>query len=46
MKFNKTTEQASNHKNLEKMSTLELIEKINKEDKTVAFAVELEKNKN
>lgn len=45
MKFNKTTEQASNHKNLEKMSTLELIEKINKEDKTVAFAVELEKNK-
>ena len=45
MEFNKTTEQSSNYSDLEKMSTLELIENINKEDKTVAFAVELEKNK-
>lgn len=44
MKFNKTTEQVSNYSALEKMSTLELIENINKEDKTVAYAVELEKH--
>lgn len=45
MDFNKTTEQSSNYINLEKMSTLELIENINREDKTVAFAVEKEKLK-
>ena len=45
MDFNKTTEQTSNYTNLEQMSTLELIENINKEDKTVAFAVEKEKLK-
>lgn len=45
MDFNKTTEQSSKYTNLENMSTLELIENINKEDKTVAFAVEKEKLK-
>lgn len=40
MAFTKTTEQASNHNDLEKMSVLELITKINEEDKKVAFAVE------
>ncbi len=40
MSFIKTTEQASNHNHLEKMSAFELITKINQEDKTVAFAVE------
>ena len=40
MKFTKTTEQSSNHNHLEKMSALELITKINEEDKKVAFAVE------
>ena len=34
------TESSSNHRHLEKMSVNELLTKINKEDKTVAFAVE------
>lgn len=36
----KVTEQPSNYDHLEKMSTLELLTNINKEDKTVPFAVE------
>lgn len=40
MTFTKTTEQSSNHNHLEKMTALELITKINEEDKKVAFAVE------
>jgi len=40
MSFIKTTEQDSNYNHLEKMSALELIQNINKEDKTVALAVE------
>ena len=36
----KITEQASNYHHLEQMSTLELLSNINKEDKTVAFAIE------
>jgi N-acetylmuramic acid 6-phosphate etherase len=36
----KTTEQDSNHRHLDKMSTLTLLQRINDEDKTVAFAVE------
>ena len=40
MSFTKTTEQASNHNHLEKMSVNELLTNINNEDKTVAFAVE------
>ena len=40
MSFTKTTEQDSNYNHLEKMSALELIQNINNEDKTVAFAVE------
>ncbi len=36
----KITEQSSNYINLDKMSTLELLENMNKEDKTVPFAVE------
>lgn len=35
----RTTEQASNYDNLEQMSTLELLECINKEDRTVPIAV-------
>ena len=42
MNFNRTTEQSSNYSSLDKMTTLELIQNINKEDKTVAFAVEKE----
>ncbi len=34
------TEQSSNHRHLDKMSTEELLTNINKEDKTVAFTVE------
>ena len=34
------TEQSSNHRHLDKMSTEELLSNINKEDKTVAFTVE------
>ena len=37
----KTTEQASFYNDLDKMSTLELVESINKEDDTVAAAVRL-----
>lgn len=40
MAFIKTTEQASNHDHLEKMTIPELLTNINKEDKTVAEAVE------
>ncbi|MDA9070253.1 N-acetylmuramic acid 6-phosphate etherase [Algibacter sp.] len=40
MSFIKTTEQDSNHNHLEKMSISELLENINKEDKTVPYAVE------
>lgn len=40
MKNKPTTEQASNHNNLEKMSTLELLTNINTEDKTVPYAIE------
>ncbi|AZJ32066.1 N-acetylmuramic acid 6-phosphate etherase [Tenacibaculum mesophilum] len=40
MKFTKTTEQDSNYNNLEKMSVSELLFNINKEDKSVPFAVE------
>ena len=40
MSFIKTTEQDSNHNHLEKMSIFELLENINKEDKTVPDAVE------
>ena len=40
MKFNKTTEQDSLYNHLEKMSVSELLSNINREDKTVAFAVE------
>lgn len=36
----KTTEQSSHYNNLEKMSTIELISNINKEDKTVPLALE------
>ncbi|MCT4581596.1 MAG: N-acetylmuramic acid 6-phosphate etherase [Flavobacteriales bacterium] len=45
MEFKKVTEQSSNYQDLDKMSTIELIENINKEDQTVAFAVEKEKLK-
>ncbi|WP_339611645.1 N-acetylmuramic acid 6-phosphate etherase [uncultured Planktosalinus sp.] len=40
MKFSKTTESDSNYDHLEKMKVIELLKNINKEDKTVAFAVE------
>ncbi len=40
MAFKKTTESDSNYNSLEKMSVLETLTNINKEDKTVAFAVE------
>ncbi|MEN6619220.1 MAG: N-acetylmuramic acid 6-phosphate etherase [Rikenellaceae bacterium] len=36
----KITEQSSNYSNLDKMSTLELLENMNREDKTVPLAVE------
>lgn len=38
--FTKTTEQSSKYNHLEKMSVSELLQKINNEDKTVAFSVE------
>ena len=38
----KITESSSNYEHLEKMSSLELLSKINKEDQTVALAVEKE----
>lgn len=40
MNFVKTTEQESNYNHLEKMDIKELLTNINKEDKTVPFAVE------
>lgn len=40
MSFTNTTEQDSNYNHLETMSVSELITKMNREDKTVAFAVE------
>lgn len=40
MNFTKTTEQDSNYNHLEKMSVIELLKNINKEDKTIPFAVE------
>ena len=40
MIFTKTTEQDSNYNHLEKMTVQELLTNINKEDKTVPFAVE------
>lgn len=40
MSFTKTTEQDSNFNHLEKMDVSELLQNINSEDKTVAFAVE------
>ena len=40
MPFIKTTEQDSNYNHLEKMSITEVLTNINKEDKTVAFAIE------
>ena len=40
MSFTKTTEQDSNYNHLEKMSVLELITNINREDKSVPLAVE------
>jgi N-acetylmuramic acid 6-phosphate etherase len=39
MSFIKTTEQASNHNHLEKMSVKELLNNINSEDKTIPIAV-------
>lgn len=36
----RTTEQDSNHQNLEQMNVLDILNNINKEDKTVAFSVE------
>ncbi|GAL63133.1 N-acetylmuramic acid 6-phosphate etherase [Algibacter lectus] len=40
MKFTKTTEQDSNYNHLEKMNLSELLNSINKEDKSVPLAVE------
>ena len=40
MSFDKITERESNHQDLEKMSTLELLTNINKEDQKVAIAVQ------
>jgi len=40
MEFQKITEKDSNYNHLEKMSTLELLQNINKEDQTVASSVE------
>ncbi|MEE9350575.1 MAG: N-acetylmuramic acid 6-phosphate etherase [Flavobacteriaceae bacterium] len=40
MKFHKTTEQSSHYNHLEKMTVNDLLVSINKEDKTVALAVE------
>ncbi|MEN8815556.1 MAG: N-acetylmuramic acid 6-phosphate etherase [Nonlabens sp.] len=42
MAFKKVTEQDSRYQHLEKMSTKELLQNINKEDQTVAIAVEKE----
>lgn len=40
MAFTKTTEQDSHYNHLDQMGILELLQNINREDKTVAFAVE------
>ena len=40
MKFTKTTEQSSKYEHLEQMSVADLLQNINREDKTVPFAVE------
>ena len=40
MTFIRTTELASNYRHLEKMTVLELLTKMNNEDKTIPFAVE------
>lgn len=40
MSFIKVTEQDSNHQNIERKSTIEVLQLINKEDQTVAHAVE------
>lgn len=40
MNFTKTTEQASEYRHLEKMTVTELLKNMNKEDKSVPFAVE------
>ena len=40
MSFTKTTEQDSHYNHLEKMSIDELVENINREDQTVALAVQ------
>ena len=40
--FKRTTESSSNYNDLEKMSALELLTKINREDQTVATAVNTE----
>jgi N-acetylmuramic acid 6-phosphate etherase len=40
MNFTKTTEASSNYNHLEKMTVLELLQNINREDKTVPIAVE------
>ena len=38
--MHRTTEQDSNHHNLEQMNVLDILNNINKEDKTIAFSVE------
>lgn len=45
MGYTKTTELSSNYQHLEKMSINEIVTHINKEDKTVAYAVEKQINK-
>jgi N-acetylmuramic acid 6-phosphate etherase len=40
MAFEKITEQSSNYRHLEKMSVREILDDINKEDRTVPFAIE------
>lgn len=42
MDFHKTTEQESNHQDLEKMSTIEMLTNINLEDQKIATAVQQE----
>ena len=40
MSFERITEQSSNYRHLEKMPVAELLANINKEDKTVPYAIE------
>jgi len=40
MSFTKTTEQSSNYNHLEKMSVIDILSNMNKEDKTVPYSVE------